>query len=61
MAEYRIYRIGSDGHFIDFETFVCDEDEQAIEKAKQMLDGLDLHIWSGPRFVGSVKHEPRSK
>ena len=61
MAEYRIYRIGPDGHFTGFEALVCDDDGQAIDKAKQMLDGLDLQIWSGPRFVGSVKHEAKSK
>ena len=57
MAEYRIYKVGLDGHFIGFEPLVCDNDEQAIERAKQILDGRDLQIWSGPRFVGSVKPE----
>jgi hypothetical protein len=57
MAEYRIYKVGLDGHFIGFEPLVCDDDEQAIEKAKQILDRHDFQIWSGPRFVGSVKQE----
>jgi hypothetical protein len=58
MAEYRIYKVGLDGHFIGFEPLVCDNDEQAIERATQILDGRDLQIWSGPRFVGSLKREP---
>jgi hypothetical protein len=55
MAEYRIYTVGIDGHFIGFEPLVCDHDEQAIAKAKQLMDGHDLQVWSGPRFVSSLK------
>jgi hypothetical protein len=51
MAEYRVYTLGSDGHFIDFKPLFCDDDAQAIERAKQLLDGHDLAIWSGPRYV----------
>jgi hypothetical protein len=60
LAEYRIYTVGSDGHFIGFEPLVCDDDAQAIEKAKQLLDGHDLQIWSGPRYVMRLesKDEP---
>jgi hypothetical protein len=57
MAEYRIYKVGLDGHFIGFDPLVCDNDEQAIEKAKRILGGYDLQIWSGPRFVRSMKRE----
>jgi hypothetical protein len=44
IAEYRIYRIATDGNFTGFETLVCDDDGQAIDKAKQMLHGSDLQI-----------------
>jgi hypothetical protein len=36
---------------IGFEPFIGDDDEQAVEKAKQLLDGHELQIWSGPRYV----------
>jgi hypothetical protein len=55
MAEYRIYTVGIDGHFIGFEPLFCDDDAQAMEKAKQLLDGHDLQLWSGPRYVGRVE------
>jgi hypothetical protein len=54
MVEYRIYTVGDDGHFTGFEPLVCENDARAIEKAKQFLDGHDLQIWSGPRYVGSL-------
>ena len=54
MAEYRIYTIGSEGHFIGFKPLLCEDDLQVIEKAKQLLDGDDLQIWSGPRYVGRL-------
>ena len=61
MAEYRIYTVGIDGHFISFEPFVGDDDEQAVEKAKQILDGHDLQIWSGPRYVRSLESKDKPK
>ena len=51
MAEYRIYTEGSDGHFVDVQPLICGDDEEAVEKAKQILDGHDLQIWSGARYV----------
>jgi hypothetical protein len=37
MAEYRIYAIGRDGHFVGFRPLVCDDDAEAMEKAKRLL------------------------
>jgi hypothetical protein len=59
MTEYRIYSVGSDGHFIGFEPLICDGDEQAVEKAKQLLDGHDLQIWSGPRYVRRLESKDK--
>jgi hypothetical protein len=43
MAEYRAYTVGHDGHFIEFEPLVCDSDNEAIEKAKRLVDGHVLN------------------
>jgi hypothetical protein len=57
MSEYRVFTVGSDGDFIGSKLLLCDDDEQAVEKANQLLDGHDLHVWSGPRYVRRLKHK----
>jgi hypothetical protein len=56
MSEYRVFTVGPEGDFIGSRVLLTDRDEQAVEKAKQLLDGYDVHIWSGTRFVGRLKH-----
>jgi hypothetical protein len=51
MPEYRAYTVGDDGHFIGFEPLVCANDGEAITKAQRLVDGHDLELWSGERFV----------
>jgi hypothetical protein len=51
MAEYRAYIVGDDGHFISFEGFICVDDSEAIDKAKRLVDGHDVELWSGARLV----------
>jgi hypothetical protein len=51
MAEYRAYSVGIDGHFVGFEALVCADDAEAIEKAKRLVDGHDIELWSGDRFL----------
>jgi hypothetical protein len=59
MQEYRAYLVGPDGHFIGFEPLVCANDSEAIEKAKQLIDGRDVELWNGPRFV--MRLHPKEK
>jgi len=59
MAEYRAYAVGRDGHFIGFEAFVCADDSEAIEKAKRFLNGSDVELWNGPRFVIKLEADPK--
>jgi alkanesulfonate monooxygenase SsuD/methylene tetrahydromethanopterin reductase-like flavin-dependent oxidoreductase (luciferase family) len=54
MAEYRAYAVGRDGHFIGYEPLVCDDDSEAIEKARRLVDGHDVELWSGERFITRV-------
>ena len=54
MAEYRAYRVGLDGHFFGFEPLVCANDAEATEKAKSLVDGHDVGLWSGERFIARL-------
>jgi hypothetical protein len=51
MAEYRAYVVGEDGHFAGFEGFACRDDDEAVAKAKRLVDGHDIELWSGERFI----------
>jgi hypothetical protein len=51
MAEYRAYTVGADEHFVGFEPLNCRDDAEAIEKAKRLVDGHDVELWSGTRLV----------
>jgi hypothetical protein len=56
MAEYRAYIVGEDGHIRSYRAFVCDGDADARVWAKQLLDGSDIELWSGDRFVIRLNH-----
>jgi hypothetical protein len=59
MGEYRAYTVGVDGHFIRFGPLVCRDDADAIEKAKRLMDGHDVELWSGERLV--IRISPANK
>jgi hypothetical protein len=58
VAEYRAFVVGRDGHFSGFEPLVCADDAEAIEEAKRLIDGHDIELWSGARFVIRLPHDP---
>jgi|SRR6267378_5359592 len=47
--------VGDDGHFIGFEPMICDDDAEAIEKAKRLVHGHDVELWCGDRLVIRLK------
>jgi hypothetical protein len=49
--EYRVFTMGYDGHIQASRAFVCDSDDDATLWAKQLVDGHDIELWSGERFV----------
>jgi hypothetical protein len=59
VTEYRAYTVGSDGHFVDFKSLICVDDAEAIEKAMLLVDGADIELWSGNRFITRLL--PRKK
>jgi hypothetical protein len=50
VSNYRAYVIGYDGHIASFRAFACDSDDATVW-AKQLVDGHDIELWSGDRFV----------
>jgi hypothetical protein len=56
---YRAYFVGIGGHFTKYEPLLCDSDDEAIDKAKRLVDGHDIELWSGSRLV--VRLEAKKK
>jgi len=57
MAEYRVYAIGGDGHIVKSTPLICDDDSQAVQKAREFCEGHTLEIRSGERFVARLDTE----
>ena len=55
MSEYRAYKLRNDRIADPPSIVVADTDQDAIEQAKQLVDGNDVELWSGPRFVIGIK------
>jgi hypothetical protein len=54
-TEYTVYQIAADNHIAVPPTRLdADDDDEAVEKAEQFLDGQDLEIWQGTRLVARL-------
>ena len=51
MAEYRVFTVGIDEHFLGYEPLVCGDDAEAIEMARRLCDGHDIELWCLERLV----------
>ena len=58
MPDCRAYVVGEDGHFVGYEPLVCPNDAEAIEKAKRLVNGRDVELWNGARFVLKLECKP---
>jgi len=55
---YRIYFVDTAGHITRPPEIVeCADDQEATQRAKQFVDGENVEIWDGPRFVIGLKSE----
>jgi hypothetical protein len=59
MTEYRAYTVGTDGHFIGYQPLVCADDTEAIARARLLVDGHDIELWSGDRLVIRISQKPK--
>ncbi len=49
--DYRVYFLGSDGHFVRFVGLSCSDDAEAIEQARRLIQDQGIELWSGERLV----------
>ncbi len=55
MERYRVYVMDSEGHINDPpEVIDCPDDEAAVARARQMLDGRVIEVWHGARRIVSL-------
>jgi hypothetical protein len=52
MPHYRIYVTTTDGHITAPAALIeCDNDQEAIGKAKQFVNGRAVELWEGARLI----------
>ena len=62
MPAYRIYSITRASHVSGPPAIVdCADDQEAAQIAKLFIDGKDVEVWDGPRFVVGLKAAPRKQ
>ena len=54
MTEYRLYGLDGVNKVASGEWFEAEDDQNAIEVAKQIMDGKDCELWQGSRFVARI-------
>jgi urease beta subunit len=57
MRQYRIYTVGTHGHFSSVQVVKCFDDEAAFQKAQQLAAGQEVELWEGARCMGRLSHE----
>ena len=58
MSYYRAYIIGRDGHFQSAVKLDSNDDDAAIEAAKQLVNGYDVELWQQARLVAKLQSQP---
>jgi hypothetical protein len=54
METYLIFTIGRDGHFERVREIRASSDAEALDRARQMLDKLDLEVWRSGSRVAAI-------
>jgi len=54
MPAYRAYLIDKDDRVESFKPVEADSDEEALEAARQFVDGHDVEVWLLDRMVGRL-------
>ena len=55
MPTYRAYLIDDDNRVASYRAIKAATDEEALEAAKQLVDGHDVEVWLLDRAIGRLK------
>jgi hypothetical protein len=62
MPAYRIYFIDRANHISrPSEIVECADDQEAIKKAEQLVEGQDLELWERDRFIMRIPSQQSPK
>jgi hypothetical protein len=53
MPEYRAYILDREGHIIRPVDLHCENDDEAKEKARQLVNGHDVELWQLDRKIST--------
>jgi hypothetical protein len=51
MEEYSAYLVGPDGRIASRIDLICEDENSAREKARQLADGCAVELWFGDRKI----------
>ncbi len=57
MTDYRLYGLDGVNKVASGEWFEAEDDLNAIEVAKTLMDGHDCELWQGRRLVARIPHQ----
>lgn len=55
---YRAFVIGRDGHVMGRVDLLCADEEEAKERARQLVDGHAIELWEGSRRIERFDPHP---
>jgi hypothetical protein len=55
-AGYHAFVVGPDGHVQMKYDLYCETEAEAIERAKQLVDGHDIELWQLDRKIATFKN-----
>jgi len=61
MPEYMAYSIGPDGHLVAVKALDCADDAEATGKMECLVEGRDIELWCGDRFVIRFDRNPSNQ
>lgn len=55
MKEYRAFVLSFEGQVLQTVTLICDTEQDALERARELVDSHPVELWDGPRRVARCR------
>jgi hypothetical protein len=56
MREYRIFRLDASGNIVGPSKIItCEDDQEVMNKVRQVIGDETIEIWEGPRRVATIR------